>query len=92
MWKSASEIDRVKNCKNLPSLWCGLFSGRLSPSKAVPLRFLPRDEKFSELLNSVASISVEVAKLQLELLKADVLYRPAICRRGSSVQSMKRTK
>src|SRR3954471_14972080 len=42
------------------------------------MRLLPRDEKFFDLFTSVASISVEAAKLQLELLKADALRRPAI--------------
>src|SRR3954452_4700033 len=42
------------------------------------MRLLPRDEKFFDLFTSVASISVEAAKLQLDLLKADALRRPAI--------------
>jgi uncharacterized protein len=41
------------------------------------MRLLPRDEKFFDLFTSVASLSVEAAKLQLELLKADGLHRPA---------------
>ncbi len=42
------------------------------------MRLLPRDEKFFDLFTSVASLSVEAAKLQLELLKADPLRRPAL--------------
>ena len=42
------------------------------------MRLLPRDEKFFDLFTSVASLSVEAAKLQLDLLKADGLHRPAI--------------
>lgn len=42
------------------------------------MRLLPRDEKFFELFTSVASLSVEAAKLQLDLLRADGLHRPAI--------------
>jgi predicted phosphate transport protein (TIGR00153 family) len=42
------------------------------------MRLLPRDEKFFSLFTSVASLSVEAAKLQLDLLKADGLHRPAI--------------
>jgi uncharacterized protein len=47
-------------------------------TQAAPMRLLPRDEKFFILFTSVASLSVEAAKLQLELLKADGLHRPAI--------------
>ena len=47
-------------------------------TKAAFMRLLPRDEKFFNLFTSVASLSVEAAKLQLELLKADGLHRPAI--------------
>jgi predicted phosphate transport protein (TIGR00153 family) len=39
------------------------------------MRLLPRDEKFFDLFTVVASLSVEAAKLQLELLKADPLHR-----------------
>jgi predicted phosphate transport protein (TIGR00153 family) len=42
------------------------------------MRLLPRDEKFFHLFTSVATLSVEAAKLQLELLKADTLRRPAL--------------
>jgi uncharacterized protein len=42
------------------------------------MRLLPRDEKFFDLFTSVASLSVEAAKLQMDLLKADQLHRPAI--------------
>jgi predicted phosphate transport protein (TIGR00153 family) len=42
------------------------------------MRLLPRDEKFFDLFSSVASVSVEAARLQLDLLKADVLHRGAI--------------
>jgi predicted phosphate transport protein (TIGR00153 family) len=42
------------------------------------MRLLPRDEKFFELFTSVATISVEAAKLQVDLLKADGLHRKAI--------------
>ena len=35
------------------------------------MRLLPRDEKFFDLFTSVATLSVEAAKLQLDLLKAD---------------------
>jgi predicted phosphate transport protein (TIGR00153 family) len=47
-------------------------------TKAAAMRLLPRDEKFFNLFTSVASLSVQAAKLQLELLKADGLHRPAI--------------
>jgi hypothetical protein len=42
------------------------------------MRLLPRDEKFFDLFTSVASLSVESAKLQYDLLKADALHRPAL--------------
>jgi uncharacterized protein len=42
------------------------------------MRLLPRDEKFFDLFTSVASLSVEAAKLQLDLLRSDPLRRPAI--------------
>jgi len=42
------------------------------------MRLLPRDEKFFDLFTSVAALSVEAAKLQLDLLKADQIRRPAI--------------
>jgi predicted phosphate transport protein (TIGR00153 family) len=42
------------------------------------MRLLPRDEKFFDLFASVASLSVEAVKLQLDLLRADALHRPAI--------------
>lgn len=42
------------------------------------MRLLPRDEKFFDLFSSVASVSVEAARLQLDLLKADGLHRGAI--------------
>ncbi|HEV7364742.1 MAG TPA: DUF47 family protein [Gemmatimonadales bacterium] len=42
------------------------------------MRLLPRDEKFFDLFTSVASLSVEAAKLQLDLLRSDQLRRPAI--------------
>jgi predicted phosphate transport protein (TIGR00153 family) len=42
------------------------------------MRLLPRDEKFFDLFTSVASFSVEAAKLQLDLLRADPIRRHAI--------------
>jgi predicted phosphate transport protein (TIGR00153 family) len=42
------------------------------------MRLLPRDEKFFDLFTSVAELVVESAKLQLELLRADVFHRGAI--------------
>jgi uncharacterized protein len=42
------------------------------------MRLLPRDEKFFELFTSVATIGVEAARLQVDLLKADTLHRRAI--------------
>jgi uncharacterized protein len=42
------------------------------------MRLLPRDEKFFDLFTSVALLSVDAAKLQLELLRSDPLRRPAI--------------
>jgi uncharacterized protein len=42
------------------------------------MRLLPRDEKFFDLFTSVASLSVEAARLQLDLLRSDSLRRPAI--------------
>jgi predicted phosphate transport protein (TIGR00153 family) len=42
------------------------------------MRLLPRDEKFFDLFSSVANLSVEAAKLQVDLLKADTLRRRAI--------------
>jgi uncharacterized protein len=42
------------------------------------MRLLPRDEKFFDLFTSVASLSVEAAKLQLDLLRSDSMRRPAI--------------
>jgi predicted phosphate transport protein (TIGR00153 family) len=42
------------------------------------MRLLPRDEKFFDLFTSVATLSVEAAKLQLDLLRSDALRRPPI--------------
>ena len=42
------------------------------------MRLLPRDEKFFDLFSSVANLSVEAAKLQVDLLKADSMHRRAI--------------
>jgi uncharacterized protein len=42
------------------------------------MRLLPRDEKFFDLFTSVASLSVDAAKLQVELLKADPARRRPI--------------
>jgi uncharacterized protein len=42
------------------------------------MRLLPRDEKFFDLFTSVASLSVQAAKLQLDLLRADPIRRHAI--------------
>jgi predicted phosphate transport protein (TIGR00153 family) len=42
------------------------------------MRLLPRDEKFFDLFTSVALLSVDAAKLQLDLLRSDALHRPAI--------------
>jgi predicted phosphate transport protein (TIGR00153 family) len=42
------------------------------------MRLLPRDEKFFDLFTSVALLSVDAAKLQLDLLRSDSLRRPAI--------------
>ncbi|HEX6432846.1 MAG TPA: DUF47 family protein [Gemmatimonadales bacterium] len=42
------------------------------------MRLLPRDEKFFDLFSTVANLSVEAAKLQVDLLKADTLRRRAI--------------
>ena len=41
------------------------------------MRLLPRDEKFFDLFSSVANFSVEAAKLQVELLKAEPMRRRA---------------
>jgi predicted phosphate transport protein (TIGR00153 family) len=48
------------------------------------MRLLPRDEKFFDLFSSVAALSVEAAKLQLDLLRAE---SP---RRGPIVDAIKR--
>jgi uncharacterized protein Yka (UPF0111/DUF47 family) len=48
------------------------------------MRLLPRDEKFFDLFTSVAAFSVEAAKLQLDLLRADT------ARRGPIVDAIKR--
>ena len=48
------------------------------------MRLLPRDEKFFDLFTSVAALSVEAAKLQLDLLRAE----PP--RRGPIVDAIKR--
>lgn len=42
------------------------------------MRLLPRDEKFFDLFTSVAELSVEAAKLQLDLLAADAYHRGPI--------------
>lgn len=42
------------------------------------MRLLPRDEKFFDLFSSVANSSVEAAKLQVDLLKADSMHRRPI--------------
>ncbi len=42
------------------------------------MRLLPRDEKFFDLFSTVANVSVEAAKLQVDLLKADAVRRRAI--------------
>ena len=48
------------------------------------MRLLPRDEKFFDLFISVAALSVEAAKLQLDLLRAESV------RRGPIVDAIKR--
>ncbi len=48
------------------------------------MRLLPRDEKFFDLFTSVAALSVEAAKLQLDLLRAEPQ------RRGPIVDAIKR--
>jgi predicted phosphate transport protein (TIGR00153 family) len=42
------------------------------------MRLLPRDEKFFDLFSTVANLSVEAAKLQVDLLKAEPMRRRAI--------------
>mgnify|MGYP003296496872 CR=1 FL=1 len=42
------------------------------------MRLLPRDEKFFDLFTSVASLSVDAARLELDLLRADPIGRHAI--------------
>jgi uncharacterized protein len=42
------------------------------------VRLLPRDEKFFDLFTSVASLTVEAARLQLDLLRSDPMRRQAI--------------
>jgi len=42
------------------------------------MRLLPRDEKFFDLFSTVANFSVEAAKLQVDLLKAEPVRRRAI--------------
>jgi predicted phosphate transport protein (TIGR00153 family) len=42
------------------------------------MRLLPRDQKFFDLFTSIATLSVEAAKLQVELLKTESLRRKAI--------------
>ncbi len=42
------------------------------------MRLLPRDEKFFDLFTSVASLSVDAARLELDLLRADPIRRHAI--------------
>lgn len=57
------------------------LSGAIFPPPTLPrilMRFLPRDEKFFDLFTSVAELSVEAAKLQLDLLRADGYHRGAI--------------
>jgi len=66
----------MQNLANLLGL--AIFRPLRPITKAAPMRLLPRDEKFFSLFTSVASLSVQAAKLQLELLKADGLHRPAI--------------
>jgi hypothetical protein len=56
----------------------GYLPALSSITQVLPMRLLPSDEKFFDLFISVASLSVDAAKLQLDLLKADGLHRPAI--------------
>jgi hypothetical protein len=42
------------------------------------MRLLPRDEKFFDLFSAVASFTVEAARLQQDLLRADTAHRGAI--------------
>jgi uncharacterized protein Yka (UPF0111/DUF47 family) len=56
----------------------GYLPAAFSLTEVVLMRLLPRDEKFFDLFTSVASLSVDAAKLQLDLLRADGLHRPAI--------------
>jgi uncharacterized protein len=42
------------------------------------MRLLPRDEKFFDLFTAVASLCVEAAKLQMDLLRAEPLRRPPL--------------
>ena len=42
------------------------------------MRLLPRDEKFFDLFSAVAAFTVEAARLQQDLLRADIHHRAAI--------------
>jgi predicted phosphate transport protein (TIGR00153 family) len=44
----------------------------------VTVRLLPRDEKFFDLFTAVANVSMEAARLQQDLLRADTNHRGAI--------------
>jgi uncharacterized protein Yka (UPF0111/DUF47 family) len=42
------------------------------------VRLLPRDEKFFDLFTSVTSLSVEAARLELDLLRAHAMHHPPL--------------
>ena len=56
------------------------------------MRLLPRDEKFFDLFSAVATFSVEAAKLQLDLLRAEPMRRRAIVGCRSSGWSTRPTR
>jgi uncharacterized protein len=62
----------------MPTARAILPPARILVTQGFSMRLLPRDEKFFDLFSTVANFSVEAAKLQVDLLKAEPLRRRAI--------------
>ena len=75
--ESEAQTLVVKENARLCQLWeCTyLHAARY---KEFTMRLLPRDEKFFDLFSAVAAFTVEAARLQQDLLRADIHHRAAI--------------
>src|SRR5262245_53966823 len=82
--ESGEETPGVKECSHRGA---GATERRYLAAARYPdvtMRLLPRDEKFFDLFTSVATFTVEAARMQQELLRTDQ------ARRGVIVDQIKR--